>query len=45
MSDEQYTSYQGMVAQVNTSLVQMEEIAGRLDLQENQKALASIAGN
>lgn len=38
--DEQYTSYQGMVAQVNTSLVQMEEIAGRLDLQENQKALA-----
>lgn len=38
--DEQYTSYQGMVAQVNTSLVQMEEITERLDLSESQKTLA-----
>lgn len=38
-NDTKYTSYQNMVAQVNTGLVQMEEIAAKMDLEENRKAL------
>lgn len=41
MSNEaKYSSYQSMVAQVNTGMVQMEEIAAKMDLEENRKALA-----
>ncbi|RGY98898.1 dynamin family protein [Clostridium sp. AM58-1XD] len=34
-----YTNYQNMVAQVNTSMVQMEKICGRMELDENKKSL------
>ena len=41
MSQEnaKYTSYQNMVAQVNTGMVQMEKLAASMDLEENRKAL------
>lgn len=40
-NDEMYTNYQNMVTQVNTSLVQLEETAKALNMEETQKRLVA----
>ncbi|MCM1542880.1 MAG: dynamin family protein [Blautia sp.] len=39
MNDQEYTSYHGKVAEVNTALTQMSRLCGRLELEENQKTI------
>ena len=38
-NDARYTSYQNMVTQVNTGLVQMQKAAARMNLEETAKQL------
>lgn len=39
MNDQDYTSYHGRVAEVNTALTQMGNLCGQLELEESRKAI------
>lgn len=39
MKDQDYTSYHGKVAEVNTALTQMSKLCGQLELEESRKAV------
>lgn len=39
MNNQDYTSYHGKVAEVNTALTQMSKLCGQLELSESQKAI------
>lgn len=39
MNDQDYTSYHGKVAEVNTALTQMSKLCGQLELEESRKAI------
>lgn len=39
MNNQDYTSYHGKVAEVNTALTQMSKLCGQLELTESQKAI------
>ncbi|MCM1143846.1 MAG: dynamin family protein [Blautia sp.] len=39
MENQDYTSYHGKVAEVNTALTQMSKLCGQLELKESQKAI------
>lgn len=39
MNDQDYTSYHGKMAEVNTALTQMSKLCGQLELEESRKAI------